>query len=143
MLYELLLELKNFFVCHREYGDFAIENGKLVDEHGILENQYIRIIGSVFNDGVYRYDDDIKLTDEKFNGAVWLLAIPQAVLDLAEDIEKWQEKYGDVDSSNMSPYTSESFGGYSYSKGSNENGASGSWQKVFKDRMNPWRKIRI
>lgn len=148
MLFELLTELKNFFDIHRAFGNFTITSGKLnLDyiSYNCMKGQYIRIVGSVFNDGVYKYTDDLELKDETFTGAIWLLAIPQAVINLADEIAEWQTKYGGVDSEAMSPYTSESFGGYSYSKngaGSGD-GKSGTWQSAFASRMNVWRKIRV
>jgi hypothetical protein len=86
------------------------------------------------------------LTDEVFDGAIWLMAIPKDVLILSEEIDAWIEKYGGVDSVAMSPYNSESFGGYSYSKsgGGSSDGTSkaGTWQGAFATRLNEWRKIR-
>ena len=51
---------------------------------------------------------------------------------------------GGADSAAMSPYMSESFGGYSYSKGASNTASGGSvvtWQDAFKTRLAPWRKI--
>ena len=146
MLTELCKELNNWFDTERLFGDFDIVDGKLTSEEFISkvkEGQYIRIAGSTFNDGVYKYDPELELTDESFHGAVWLMAVPPKVLELADDISEWQTKYGGVDSANMSPYTSESFGGYSYSKGagSSESETGGTWQGVFKSRLNQYRKV--
>lgn len=154
MLEELCRELNNWFDenpkdgSKRHYfGEYAIENGGLdLTEIGIQTGQYFRIIGSVFNDGVYEYPASA-LHDETFDGAVWAMAVPPEVIALAADIDEWIAKYGGVDSAAMSPFNSESFGGYSYSKGSSSNtndakGASGSWQNQFSARLNTWRKIR-
>jgi hypothetical protein len=85
------------------------------------------------------------LRDEVFNGAVWSLAIPQAVVDLNAEIDAWKTKYEGADSAAMSPFTSESFGGYSYSKGSSrgveDDGSLGGWQAAFANRLIQWRKI--
>ena len=67
--------------------------------------------------------------------------MPKAVVSLAGEIAAWQEKYKDtVDS----PYTSESFGGYSYSKasGAGDSTGCGGWQSAFRARLNPYRKLR-
>ena len=81
------------------------------------------------------------MADETFDGSVWPMAVPSAVLALEAEIRAWQEKNGDAAAS---PFTSESFGGYSYLKGSSgsasANGAV-TWQTTFKSRMNQWRKI--
>lgn len=97
-------------------------------------------MGSVFNDGLHQYGTEMAdLQDESFQGAVWALAVPKAVVSLAGEIAAWQEKYKDtVDS----PYTRESFSGYSYSKSSGADGSSGGWQTAFRARLNPYRKLR-
>ena len=143
MLTELCKELNNWFVQKIYFDKYTIEDGTLIVPE-LQQGQYFRIVGSVFNDGVYEYPAT-ELTDEVFNGAVWAMAIPQDVIALSSDIDAWKQKYADVDSSAMSPYQSESFGGYSYSKASNnsEDGNGGNtWQSVFKNRLNQYRKVR-
>ena len=147
MLSELCRELKNWFDKRRYFGIFEIENGEFVDVDYLQVGQYFRIVGSVFNDGVYEYTGEpiADLKDEQFQGAIWALAIPNEVISLSKDIAAWQAKYGSVDSQAMSPFNSESFGGYSYSKsagGSGSGANSNSWQAAFADRLNMWRKIR-
>ena len=79
------------------------------------------------------------MVDETFNGTIWALAIPPAVVDLADEISKWQEKNGEA---SVSPYSSESFGGYSYSKATDaETGGAVTWQSAFKKQLSAWRKI--
>lgn len=146
MLNELCQELKNWFDRGqpRLHGSFEISDGKIVDSdftNIIQNNQYFRIIGSVFNDGVYKYTDDLVLEDELFVGSIWLMAVPKAVVELSAEIDTWLEKYGE---SANSPFASESFGGYSYTKaGSNANNGSNnpSWQSAFASKLNLWRKI--
>lgn len=153
MLEQLLKYLKNWFKVRNDVdgvysATYTIESGGITLP--FLQNgQYFRIMGSVFNDGLYIYGDDIKdgdgnvmtLHDETFYGTVWALAVPKAVVELSKEIETWQTKYADTVNS---PYTSESFGGYSYTKaGAGESGAGvSSWQDVFRSKMNKWRKIR-
>ena len=148
MLTELCQELRNWFDKERHFGTFVIENGSIdLSEAGIQNGQYFRIVGSVFNDGVHQYPA-AELKDETFDGAVWAMAVPPAVIDLSEEIDAWQAKYGGADSAAMSPFMSESFGGYSYSKTSSSGsagagaGGAGTWQSVFASRLSPWRKIR-
>lgn len=149
MLTELCGYLKNWFDRARFFGTFEIKNGRLLsfNDGGIIQDgQHFRIIGSVFNDGVYQYDsnDPEELQDETFSGAVWLLAIPQEVQDLSAEIDAWREKNEALDSAAMSPYNSESFGGYSYSKSSGitaDGNGIGGWQTAFGNRLARWRKI--
>ena len=145
MLTQICQTLRNWFDRSQPKinGQITIESGRIQQNEflqKIQNNQYFRIIGSVFNDGVYQYTEGLELVDEVFEGSIWLMAIPQAFLDLVEEITAWQEKNGAVDAAAMSPFTSESFGGYSYSKGTGETGGS-TWQAVYAARLNAWRKI--
>ena len=143
LLTMICAELRNWFVVDKVFrSDFQIHNGHLdlSGVEGAKEGQYIRIIGSTFNDGVFQYPTN-NLRDETFDGAVWLLAVPPDVIELAAEVGQWREKYSEA---SESPYTSESFGGYSYTKasGTGISGASGaSWRDIFCQRLNQWRKI--
>lgn len=142
MLTELCQELRNWFDCERHFGTFEIAGGNITAPF-LAEGQYFRIIGSLFNDGVHQYPA-YDLQAETFDGAVWALAIPQPVIKLAQEIQAWRDKYEAADSVAMSPFASESFGGYSYTKasGSSSDGSgSVTWQAAFKTRLNAWRKI--
>lgn len=138
MLYELLHHLKNWFVVPDgiHFGKYTVEKGS-IELPFLLPGQYFRICGSVFNDGVYKYPE-AGLTDETFIGAVWALAVPAAVVDLAHDIEIYEAQAG----GSPSPYISESFAGYSYTRATNSTtGQAASWKDVFRSRLNQWRKI--
>lgn len=141
MLEELMRECRNWFkVPDGAYsGTFTIKDGSITLPF-LVEGQYFRIIGSVFNDGVYQYGAG-GLTDETFDGAVWALAVPAAFISLVEDVEAWCGKY---ESAANSPFQSESFAGYSYTKSSTNGDSGGSvpgWQSVFASRLNKWRKL--
>lgn len=154
-LSEICRELNNYFEYkERLFGSFKIVDSTLTYEGGVMsdflqDGQYFRIVGSVFNDGVHVFNSPIieGLHDETFDGAIWAMAVPPDLIALSTEIDAWLAKYGDVDSAAMSPYNSESFGGYSYSKssGGSSNGGSGGgadWKNVFGSRLNKWRKIR-
>lgn len=137
--------LRNWFDRNQPkyYGKFIIENGALVGDYKIATGQFYRIIGSALNDGVYIYGQD-NLADETFEGSIWLMAVPKDVRSLITEIDAWVGKYGGVDSANMSPYQSESFGGYSYSKasgGSSSQASVPTWQSVFADRLGRYKKL--
>lgn len=141
MLEELMRECRNWFVIPNgvHLGTFAIKDGSIALPF-LAVGQYFRIIGSVFNDGVYQYGAD-SLTDETFNGVVWALSVPVAFVSLADDVEAWRNKY---ENAANSPFQSESFAGYSYTKSSASGNSGGSvtgWQSVFAARLNKWRKI--
>lgn len=136
MLEQVLRYLRNWFDIERRFGTFTIEGGAIALP-SLQNGQYFRIIGSVFNDGVHQYPT-ASLVDETFRGAVWLLAVPNAVIELTEEICKWEKDNHDLV---MKPYQSESFGGYSYSMKADAGGGLMTWEKVFKHRLNQWRKI--
>lgn len=147
MLTEICQYLHNWFDVAKFYGKFRISDGHIESYNdgdiGLIEGQYFRIVGSLLNDGVHQYPSE-GLKDETFDGAIWSMALPPAVLSLSEEIDSWQAKHGGVNSYAMSPYNSESFGGYSYSKssgGSAEGGGNGGWQSAFANRLNSWRKL--
>jgi hypothetical protein len=146
MLNELCQELRNYFdkAQPKFFGEIVIEDGKITNAEfleAIKSNQYFRIVGSIFNDGVYCFNEELELEDETFDGAIWLMAVPKAVLEIAKEIEDWQNEYGNA---LKSPYQSESFGGYSYSKASGKNGGGAvTWQDAFATRLNLYRRIRI
>lgn len=146
MLTELCKELNNWFDQFRNFGRYTIKDNVITGNYSLQNNQYFRIVGSVFNDGVYKYDENLELVDEVFDGSIWAMAVPKEVIALADEICAWKDKYQSLDSPAMSPYNSESFGGYSYSKsgGASSSGnvdLSGTWQGAFADRLNHYRKI--
>lgn len=141
MLEQVLFHLHNWFQREILPGTYTIQDGRIALPF-LRPGQYFRICGSVFNDGLHRYGPDMPpLEDETFTGTVWALAIPRQVIDLAGEITAWQEKYKYTVES---PYTSESFGGYAYSKasGAGDSTGSGGWQAAFRAQLNPWRKLR-
>ena len=139
MLEQVLRHLNNWFLVEIHEGAFTVENGSIALPF-LLTNQYFRIVGSVFNDGLHQYPA-ADLTDETFTGAVWALAVPKVVVTLSEDIAAWEEKNGEAAAS---PYQSESFGGYSYTKriAGSDNGTLNGWQDAFRGRLNDWRKLK-
>lgn len=138
MIADVCKQLNNWFDSKRIFGTFTISGGVLIVD-GAQNGQYIRICDSVFNDGVYQYPV-LNLHDETFEGAIWLLAIPSEVIKLSEEIDEWISKYSDILNS---PFQSESFGGYSYSKGSStgSDGTGTTWSDIFADRLRRWQKI--
>lgn len=144
----LCAELKNYFIKDRSaihLGDFEVKDGMVSPLDFVKQGQYFRIVGSDLNDGVYLYNGEpMDLKDEVFNGAIWAMSVPPIVLALAADIDAWRAKNEALDSENMTPYTSESFDGYSYSKGGNSRGGTAtSWQSQFADRLKPYRRLYV
>ena len=138
MLTEIFAELRNWFVVPNgvHIQTYTISGGSIAPLDFLQDGQYFRIIGSVFNDGVHQYPVP-DLTDEVFYGAVWAMAVPPALIDLSTEIEE----YNKSDAGKASPFTAESFGGYSYTKATDANGAPIGWQKAFASRLSRWRKL--
>jgi len=152
----VLTEVCDFVHNYFEYaiydGTFEIIGGTISLDSLVANGQRFRIIGSALNDGIYTYHTDgqifnddgnngVTLATETFTGRVVAMAVPATFLQIVNDIKEWQNKNKAV---LESPYQSESFGGYSYTKasgsGSNAGGSLG-WQDMFRSRLNAYRKI--
>lgn len=141
MLSKVCKHICNYFTAssyNRFFDSFTISDSRITPPVPIRDGQYFAIFGSTFNDGVHRSGD--VLIDEEFEGSVWLMSVPQDFLDLVSEMEEWQTLHAAPDK--MSPYQSESFGGYTYSKAAGKNGAPMSVFEVYASRLNPYRKVR-
>lgn len=137
----LCKEVNNYFDSERIFDTFEIKNGGFVQSLPLVQGQYYAIFDSVFNDGVHKYGDDNDiLTDEKFTGAVWCLKIPADFVALCDKITAWETSNA---AALASPFQSESFGGYSYSKASGKDGRTVAYTDVgeFANALRKWRKI--
>lgn len=150
MLTEICAEIKNYFPVHLHghetgvdiyKGEYVVSGGIITPLDFIQDGQYYRIVGSVFNDGVYQKpvsgQVDTLLIDETFNGAIWAMAVPPSVIALSSQIKTFNDENA------VTPFTSESFGGYSYAKATGKNGGALSWQEAFADKLNPYRRMRV
>lgn len=150
MLQQICEYIHNYFIKEPLCGNFEIANGAISPSLGLIDGQRIWITGSVLNDGVYTYhadgiknDDDTEvagLQDETWAGTICALAVPPAVIALSAEISAWVASNGGAADS---PYQSESvLGVYSYTKATGGSGAGGSvtWQDVFGNRLNRWRR---
>ena len=152
MLQQVCEHLHNYFIKDRHTGTFTIAGGT-IDLPFLLDGQRFLITGSVLNDGIYTYhsqgikdDDDTTavvglLQDETWAGTICALAVPPAVIALSGEVKAWVDTNG---SAVASPYTSENvIGVYSYTQKTGGSGAGGTvtWEDVFRDRLNRWRKV--
>lgn len=136
-------ECKNYFIQDGDIhtSNYIIQNGSISPVSFLKDGQYYRILGSVLNDGVYKHGtDDTNLADEEFFGAVWAMRVPPAFVALVDEIEAWQTANADTLSG---PYQSESFGGYSYSKGTSSSGGAWTWRDQFGSRLNAFRRLFV
>ena len=148
-------ELKNYFLkdkvnprsCIFE-GEYTINSGIITPSDFLKEGQYFRICNSDLNDGVYVNTAKGRqgLKDETFSGLIWAMSVPQEFVDLCARIDEWATANQGAASANMSALNSESFGNYSYSKGSGGGSKSGvggaalTWQTMFYDELTPYRR---
>lgn len=144
MIEQIMSYCNNYFYKARELGKFSIVSGK-INNMGIYKpSQYIKIVGSDFNDGVYKIDSIIdgkiviaSLEDEIFDGVIFALSVPRSFLNTIKDIEAYKSS----SMTNNNPYTSESFENYSYTKATNKDGIPLSWLDIFKEELKPYRKL--
>ena len=147
-LTEVCANIKNYFLRDIKNGTYTISPGA-VPLPSLKAGQYFRIVGSDLNDGVWcnNQADLAQLRAETFTGSIWTMGVPRDFEALCDEITAWRAKNEAVDSANMSPFSSESFGGYSYSKasgGSSGGGGAGvSWQDMFRPRLNTYRRISL
>lgn len=154
MISEICAELRNYFLRdyinpehYIHYGSFVIADGEMQSLPFLKVGQFYRIVGSTFNDGVHKYgahnrdaEDSETLTDEEFEGAIWEMFVPKEVVELSAEIQDWISNNADTINS---PYQSESFGGYSYTKAVAGTGrVSTDWQEHFASKLKPYRRIR-
>ena len=109
--------------CGEELAALELDGDKIKDARSLdalIEGVFRPLVSTVQTMGANTAAPPAKpdgksytAADERFEGAVWALAVPPAVIALAGEITEWQEKNGEAV---LSPYTSESFGGYSYTR---------------------------
>ena len=155
VLQQVCEDIHNYFIrenAPRIEGTITITGGAVSPVPALKEGQRFLVVGSDLNDGIYTYhadgitDDDDNagagLTDEIFTGAIVGLSIPPQVIALSAEISEWVAKYGSVI---RSPYASESFGGYSYTRANvgKGNGTTGpaDWRDVFGGQLKRWRRV--
>ena len=142
MLTEVCAWLRNHFEREVYREKVIISGGNITGfDDRLFDGQYFRIQGSVLNDGVHLYPA-YWLNDETFYGTITSMAVPKAVVDIVDEIELWQKKYGTADA--LSPFSSEELraDGYSYTRKDSTSQGSDTWQAAFSSRLSPWRKLK-
>lgn len=136
--------LRNYFTDkeHIFHGTYTISDG-IISINFVKKSQYFRISGSAFNDGVYcNIPDDLKrLRDEIFTGSIWVMAVPEDFVRLCDEAERFKAKIAEI-SGNFEGYTSESWGGYTYTLPTSAPAFIQEWQYHIKQGMNMYRRLR-
>ena len=144
MLTEICAYLHNYFDYERFNGKISIEGGNIFcdgKEITLEEGQYFALFRKRIALGVY---NAVPEKDKTFEGSVWLMDVPDAILDADKWAEDWMKVNGGVESASNSAFQSESFGGYSYNKGTNANGKGGMSvfdNSQFYQKLAPYRKL--
>ena len=143
MLTEICAYLHNYFDYERHSGEISIVGGVIScngKEITLDEGQYFALFRSRIPLGVF----NVVPADKNFVGSVWLMDVPEAVLDANTWAEEWKAKNGGAGSEANSAFQSESFGGYSYNKGTNSSGKGGMSifdNAQFSRMLAPYRKL--
>lgn len=140
----LLKYLNNFFYNFGEYGQHEISFNKITVKGVYYVGQYVKIVGSCVNDGVYqvlKVDSGTitlvgELSNEAFTGTIFSLGVPGRLKEISEQIQEFNRQL------TTNGFASESFGDYSYTKATNANGELVGWKDIFKDDLRPYRKIK-
>lgn len=136
-------DLKNYFVNDVDkdlhFGQFTIANN-IITLDFLDTNQYFRIVGSKFNDGVYKYDNKLTLVDETFSGAVWAMSVPPDFIAAVTEAETYLTAHP-----LGMEFQSESFGGYSYTRAQSNSYVRGFWYlpTTISQKLNKYRKLRV
>ena len=140
--------LRNWF--HAPQSESTTQTGTITIENWtvsplnipFIPGGYVRIIGSLLNDGIYHIGQDMRIDgalDETFTGTLTLLAIPRDFLELVQEIDQFVD--ANKKDSSAGQFTSESIGDYSYTRSAGKDGVRISWQEMFKTRLHPYRRM--
>ena len=143
MLTEICAYLHNYFDYERHSGEISIVNGNIFcngKKITLEEGQYFALFRNRIPLGVF---NEVP-ADKNFEGSVWLMDVPKAIIDANAWAEAWVTQNGAATSEANSAFQSESFGGYSYNKGTNASGKGGMSvfdNAQFSRMLNPYRKL--
>ena len=133
----VMREVRNYFSSAYMDGSWQISAGKISPLPGGLADGMIAVTGSECCNGVYRMRDGMvqAAADEAWHGRIWLLAPPADFLALCEEIAAYTAAH---------PATGvirEDFGSYSRTVASARGGEPLTWQRIFAQRLAPYRRM--
>ena len=128
--------VNNFFERAGYSGEFVISGGMITLPVALPDHVWIAISGSLYHDGVHEMQSqyDLPAPDETFTGNVFILNPPAAFLELCKSIAEYDAK------TPVGAYQSESFGNYSYTRASGQNGVK-TWQEAYAMQLRPYRRM--
>lgn len=142
MLTEICGYLNNYFIDQSYIGVISISDGQISCDGkpiSIEDGQYFTLVRTKYVLGVYLYGTDT-LEDKTFEGAVWIMDIPDDVKAKAAEAQEWSDKYSKFLSS---PFQSENKADYSYSlkQGLSESNVP-PWVAQFGAELSMYRRTR-
>lgn len=149
MIAQIMAYCKNHFWRNRERNNFTIVTDGIEGtfSNTYLVGQYVHIVGSYINDGVYKITAvssskltlDATLLAEDTDDLITLYgcAVPADFLTIVSDIETWVSSNGGKDG-----IASESIDSYSISFGTAADGSTGNnWKSAFSGRLGPYKQV--
>lgn len=140
---DILDYINNYFAVTKEKATFNINNNSIIVKEKYLKGQYIKLEGSILNDGIYKVEsvgvNTIGITgliDEEFEGFIYGLAIPKNIINIANKYEIQKEE------ASNSILESESFDNYSYSIAKDTDGQVYNTLDSFKKDLRKYRQMR-
>lgn len=132
--------VNNYFPKEIKTGEFELTTETA--PVSMLDGQYFRVKGSILNDGVYQNNAESLATivPETFKGTITLMAVPKDFIGLCNEIDSFNAKIFELGMADTG-FTSESFGGYSYSKAANLSGALQQQYNGIVKRLSAYRRI--
>lgn len=113
-LTEVLNHLGNYFEKEYEYGNYSISAKTILTKKSYKKGQYVRIMDSFSNDGIYKVDYyfegvltlEGELTDEEFTGYIVSLAVPNDIVEVVPKMDAYEKKVsGGVNSETIPNYS--------------------------------------
>lgn len=139
MIEQVLRYLNNYFIVGSEVGLEVESNGVVVgNSSSFVAGQYIWIMGTLLNDGIYQIGEVdgstlsiFGLLPEPTVHTIHAMAIPKALQEVIKQIEKFN-------TINPAAVQSESLGDHSITYA-----GQGGWQAAFSAQLTPWKKIKM
>ena len=131
----VMRHVNNFFLREAVEGVFSVSGDGVLSP--AVDAPFIAVTGSTWHDGLYDSASDMKTGhEETFEGTVWALSPRAKFLALCKEIEAYVAK------NPTGAPVSESFGGYSYSRGtSGQGGGAITWREAFSDALRPYKRM--
>lgn len=146
MLTEICAYLNNYFEYEKKHGTIKIEAGVIScngEQIALETGQHFALFRGRIPLGVFTQGET--LTNKTFEGSVWLMDVPRSIEEADTWAKAWMAENGAATAAGNSAYQSESFGGYSYNKGTNAKGKAGTSifdNAQFAAMLAPYRKLR-